>query len=1637
MSHILKKVGIAGAGGGGRPKPPIYRPPQLGQLQYGASFSYSETLDLISDGPIEGLVNKDGNIVKGLKILQGIYLDDTAVAVSDNDNIAQATSEIDQLTAELGAMPLTSTSAPTFCKKYFLELQNASTRSAAGRITALQSSAEDGSIIASEITELPNVNLVYIQTRNNHRVNQTEIIQGEGTYYPRKADRYALFIRAYLKYRQSLGAETFEFFLDGSRVTGLSDTNAAYRNTHKLKTNTRACFWTDNTTLANSKFFFGVNVNAFDPNTWAWGRGNFGPGWWGNAPGWATTSNNIRNNDNGINVFPDTHLFANEFAKEELEAIKALYDEANGLTSPNIYQKTVAEQALARLGWIEGSSIADLLKNFLGPAELGPIIPTWDDPFDISEGDGPAWNIQGGGNMLQENTQVGFVILKVENTGNSNLDDNSIVDDGNVINMQSILVGGVNGYNLQSLLSRNPAFMDYVDVSCPEVDTDGKMNGKMRGFVIIKFRIDKEQERVRFDTNFDGTVNERDSYAPHGMTHTFNVDGNLINLLSDISTLTYTSVADMEEVETQVEDDSSTVNSFPITNLKYNYSNVMAEFRRGEENQSPFNFFKSVYIDHIYNRPLFGPFGTKKATTNTTLNAQVNAPQRIFPNPLMLTRSQVLDPVGSAGSSNGKNFNLDIGEDSLPVNEGSDDERYTGSDEGYRNYSDWGKDSFAHWDEQAIPVVHTVYNPNVKSVFITLDVTSLRDTLIKDVEGVDFAEDTLKVGTTFPTVVNFRVETGKIGKNSDGTEGQEIPYRTYDFKIVALIEGNTLIDIGNPELDPNTAREFITPLSSVNQTSTVNTPFELPPTKITQQEVLSADGERGIEAGTIEEDSTQKRYIKVTKLSYETNSVLLSKDISVNKVTEIIDCNLTYPFASIIATKLDSRSFSSIPRRSFDCKLKKVKVPSNYFPEKVNGKDKRYYQTQGEFDDAPKEDKLVYKGDWNGEFHDTVKWTDNPAWILYDLLTNNRYGMGSHIDPTTINKWQLYKIGRFCDAVDSNGYFEGVTDGRGGKEPRFSCNIVFDQGQKIFDAINTISSLFRGRTFFNSSEINFVDDRPRNPVNLFTNESVKDGLFYYSNNQRDQQFNTIEIGFRDRFDNFSPKIEVIEDEADIMQRGVFKKRIEGIGITSRSMARRVGQHQIYSNIKENQNVAFTAGLETLLCRPGDLVIVEDELKTNHANFGKILNVDLDEEQIRVSNKFITDDFDGKLTIYNPTGIDTIADIGNIATRNRERYYSFEVTGLGTNAWSSYTGEYGFSGYTEGYSDAVGGIEGQSKFQQYAMYTGAIRTAASYFASGNLLYFETGVTGWVFGSGNAIELYSGDLISKLTGDQSLTAFNTGTITEIDMTEASKRATAGAKNHYPFSGIDESTLLVGTRGVLESEVSGVTPEQITVLNVTGEITNKSYGCLISGFDRPELLPFVKLGSPTKFEIKNASEFVYKVTSMKEEAANEYLVTATKYDTGKFNLIENHVSVEDKPNTYSYKVSQSVNGVTYSTLDTPEIKSLNTGVPNAVDNTLSITGMWTAVDNNTGYNARLTLPNGSLISSGNGQYVTGIEFTGLNQVGVYTLEVCALGDNVAAGGSTASYFDSQYDSSGIFVLYDELDAFTKSFVNNIHVL
>jgi hypothetical protein len=170
------------------------------------------------------------------------------------------------------------------------------------------------------------------------------------------------------------------------------------------------------------------------------------------------------------------------------------------------------------------------------------------------------------------------------------------------------------------------------------------------------------------------------------------------------------------------------------------------------------------------------------------------------------------------------------------------------------------------------------------------------------------------------------------------------------------------------------------------------------------------------------------------------------------------------------------------------------------------------------------------------------------------------------------------------------------------------------------------------------------------------------------------------------------------------------------------------------------------------------------------------------------------------------------------------------------------------------------------------------------------------------------------------------------------------------------------------------------------------------------------------------------------MKEEAPNEYLISATKYDTGKFNLIEKNISIENKVDTLAYEIAQTINGISYSTLASPVIASLTTGEPDGASDTFTITGMWTDIEAGTGYNVRLTQPNGAVIE--NFITTTGHEFAGLGQVGVFNFCVNALG-NKGGDAEVNAFFDSTYDCSGMFVVYDELLIFNRSFVNQITIL
>jgi hypothetical protein len=1448
MNHLLKKIGLAGAKGSKpKAKPAILKPPVVGELQLSSSYSYAETLDIISDGPIEGLVNKNGLTLTDEHILQGIYLDDTPIAVSNDQALSRGASYDPLFTGIYNTGELISGSV-----QLFNNLKNLN--------------------IATSSYVTPSHGFKCIGYKNKF-LDDTSKNQ---TFF----DDYDTAIKINLSGISGLNRQAY--------VKGIASPVVL-------------------SGVSNQYF---LNTFPLDFNLSIWG------------------SNVI--DDSFINLTVQTHLtLVNQLGSAITN---------NALIGPflNAYEKEYATKIFNRNiigGWNQASANT-LVTNW---------IKTIKRPGDM------------------------FFVIKVKDL-TLVAPNISLVTDGKLDDFRFVLEN-VDGIDL---LERDPNVEVY-DFILPRMNDNGTTNGRCYGCLIFKIRGEVKKR-----------ANKESVYYEYW--YSYSISNSVLNSLCLSTSLKLRKVS---------------ISTNPsINDQKYNYTNILAEYRDGSEYQHPFKYFNNVLIDKAYNSSLLGPFRVDGSV------------QRILEN-----SSTLLTGYGTNIAPTGADPTGQYLEGSIDGTWSTDPKRLSS-----KSYSEWNV-SQSSFNEEGSPIKHVVINPNVSSVFITICVQSLGDTASQEfnakTNSTSSTTQKIDAGTKFPTIVNLEVEVGIINP-----KGEETVSSKRKFKIVSLIESATYIDIGNPDgssFKDDDDYKFISEYSPEAGAS-IFKPFDLP----------------SVESSISAEDSSSKRYVKVSKLSTETNSTLISKEISLTKITEIIPSNFSYPFSTIVGTKIDSRSFSTVPTRTFDCKLKKIKVPSNYYPCLANGKDKRYYYTIDEFNLTAKLDTLIYDGDWDGEFKEDLQWTDNPAWILYDLLTNERYGLGQYLDISQIDIFDLYKIGRFCDSVDDLGYFQGTPDGAGGLEPRFSCNILFADGMKIFDAINVVASLFRGIVYYNNSQINFVDDRPKETVALFSNSNVKDGLFDYSNYRRDEQFNSIEVVYIDRFENFLTKVEYVEDEEDIRKRGVFKKTINADGVTSKAMARRLGQHLIFQTIKENQSVSFTAGLESLLCKPGDLIIVEDELKSLKSNFGRVLSVNPTTKSIRLSEKFSSDDFQNKLTVYTPTGYSTFSEISDLAQSDRGRVNGsgFYLTSGGWSSTHNYlTGFYQFIKYEEGFSEAKTTVDSLLR-PQYAYYSGT---------GSNFCYFSTGFTGWVLGSGTPFT--NDNSYNKFifeTGVHNFTDANRGLCYPYSGQNSSGRGSSfvtalngqvsGSGSKFRDIGGVE---LIMTNGLLDSDISLTSPVQITTFGLSG-IVEYDYGCeafVHSGDINYSLVPFAKEGSAYRFQRKNADDQIYKVISIKEANPNEYSLICTKFNTGKYALIENQQSIEYQANTYSYSLSQKIGDTNYLLLNTPIINSIITGA-NVTGFYLS--GKWEPVLNAQGYNIRLYQPNGVLQET----TLIGINSTGhlfyAEGIGNYSYRVSASGSYSNGAVRSNTYFNSEYDSSGLFLIYeDSVATYDRPFLSSVTIL
>lgn len=304
--------------------------------------------------------------------------------------------------------------------------------------------------------------------------------------------------------------------------------------------------------------------------------------------------------------------------------------------------------------------------------------------------------------------------------------------------------------------------------------------------------------------------------------------------------------------------------------------------------------------------------------------------------------------------------------------------------------------------------------------------------------------------------------------------------------------------------------------------------------------------------------------IRVLRTTPDSTSSSIQATTSVVSYTEVIDAKLQYPYTALVGMKIDASQFSSIPERAYRIRGRIISVPVNYEPS-----------------------TRTYTGTWDGTFK--LAWTDNPAWIYRDLILNDRYGLGRFISESQVDKWALYQISRYCD--------EPVDDGKGGTEPRFTCNLYLQSRNDALTVLQDIASIFRGMAYYAASSVTVSADMPSDPVYTYTNANVIDGKFSRAGSSGSTRYSVCKVSWTDR-DNFGEqKVEYVQNQKSVARYGIRETELTAFGCVSQGQAQRLGHYTLLTNQLETDTISFSVGLDGVIARPGQVVRVADQ---NHA-----------------------------------------------------------------------------------------------------------------------------------------------------------------------------------------------------------------------------------------------------------------------------------------------------------------------------------------------------------------------------------------------------------------------------------------------------
>ena len=317
--------------------------------------------------------------------------------------------------------------------------------------------------------------------------------------------------------------------------------------------------------------------------------------------------------------------------------------------------------------------------------------------------------------------------------------------------------------------------------------------------------------------------------------------------------------------------------------------------------------------------------------------------------------------------------------------------------------------------------------------------------------------------------------------------------------------------------------------------------------------------------------------IRVRKLTADANSAKIGDTMTIQSYTEVIDAKLRYPNTALLYIEFDSSQFNgSIPQIACEPKGRVIRVPDNYDPITRS-----------------------YSGTWSGAFK--WAWTDNPAWVFYDLVITERFGLGNRLTAANIDKWELYRVAQYCDQL--------VPDGKGGSgtEPRYKCDVYVQSRNEAYTVLRDFAAIFRGMTYWGGNQIVALADMPRDVDYNYTRANVIDGLFNYSSSTAKTRYTTALVSWSDPDNAYADAMEPVFEQELVARYGFNQLELTAIGCIRQSEANRKGRWGILTNNKDRM-ITFGVGLDGMIPQPGYIIGVADELLSGKVTGGRIRSV---------------------------------------------------------------------------------------------------------------------------------------------------------------------------------------------------------------------------------------------------------------------------------------------------------------------------------------------------------------------------------------------------------------------------------------------